>query len=168
MLKHPWPDLWRVLRDELPRLTDRLDEVASIECLDRKEEPSGHVHIVNRWTAAPQLPAMLQSYVKPEMLTWIDEAMWDEAGAMCRWSIRFPYFQEHVRCAGETLFQPAMGGKGTRLSFSGALVLDGIPMGLEVLQGVLARGAESVVTRIVASNFQKLAKAAAEHIEAGS
>ncbi|MDZ4701634.1 MAG: hypothetical protein SH809_18120 [Rhodothermales bacterium] len=167
LLKLPWPDIWRALRDDLPVIAGRLDEVASIECLERQSLPDGRLRVVNRWTAAPQLPAMLMQYAKPEMLSWVDRAEWDEAAARCTWTIESPYFGEHVACAGSTVFQPAMGGRGARITFAGEMIINGMPKGFEQVEGLLARGAESIVTRIVASNFQKLAKAAAEHIEAG-
>ncbi|MEZ4702603.1 MAG: hypothetical protein R2834_19880 [Rhodothermales bacterium] len=167
ILKHPWPDVWRALRDDLSVIADRLDEVASIECLQRETLVGGSVQIVNRWTAAPQLPAFIMQYARPEMLNWVDHAVWDEDKAVCTWTIEFPYFRDHVSCGGSTTFQPAMGGRGARVMFAGEMVIHGMPGGLEQVEGLLTKGTESIVTRLVASNFQKLAKAADEHIAAG-
>ena len=168
ILKYPLQDVWSTMRDNLPLIAGYLDDVSSIEPIERSEQEDGVIVVVSRWHASPQLPAAVTQFARPEMFYWIDRAAWNETSATCSWAINSEFFGEHVACEGSTVFQPAMGGRGTRITFAGRMTLNSMPAGFERLEGFLTKGVESMVTRLVGSNFQKLAKATAQFIETGT
>jgi hypothetical protein len=152
------------MRDDLPTIAAYLDEIAAIESLERHEISEGRMRVVNRWEAAPQLPSVLMPYARPEMLCWIDHAVWEEREGRCEWSITSDFFGDHVSCAGATEFFPAMGGRGVRVTFAGSMTLHSMPRGFEHIPSLLSHGAEAVVSRMVSSNFQKLTRAIELHL----
>lgn len=169
LVKHPLPRVWKAMRDELPLLASRIDDIESITTTQRSESP-GQISIVNIWRARPTLPEMLAKHVDTASLAWTDRAVWDEESKTCRWSIEPHVFSGHFECRGETRFEPAMGGRGTRITFSGeaeikfGLFGDGVR---KVLEDTLFKGAMGFVQDIISKNFRKIATALEKHLDAG-
>lgn len=168
LVKHPLPRVWIVMRDELPQLAGHLDDIESITTTERTDAP-GEVSIVNIWRAKPKLPEMLARYVDTTKFAWIDRALWHEASKTCRWRIEPQVFSSYFDSRGETRFEPAMGDRGTRITFSGEAEIkigkvgDGVR---KVLEDTLFKGAMSFVQGIISRNFRKMADALGAHLDA--
>ena len=157
--------VWSLMRDRLDELVPHISDVDSVTVSSRTEEPDGTVRLVNLWRAKADVPVLLRSVVKPEMLAWIDRAEWKPADWVCHWRIEPQVFSDRVDCVGSTRYEEAMGGRGTRIVLEGELdVAPGkLPGVTSLIGGPTARGIESFVTGLVPRNFQKLAKAISAH-----
>jgi hypothetical protein len=157
--------VWTLVRDRLDELVPLISDVESVTVDSRHEDSDGTVHLVNLWRAKADVPALLRTVVKPEMLAWTDAAEWKAADWACHWRIRPQVFADRVDCVGVTRYEEAMGGRGTRIVLQGELdVAPGkLPGVTSLIGGPTARGIESFVTRLVPRNFQKLAKAISAH-----
>lgn len=157
--------VWTLVRDRMEELVPLITDVESVTVDSRREDPDGTVHLVNLWRARADVPALLRTVVKPEMLAWTDTAQWKPDDWACHWRIRPQVFSERVDCVGVTRYEEAMGGRGTRIVLEGELdVGPGKLPGLtSLIGGPTARGIETFVTGLVPRNFQKLAKAIAAH-----
>lgn len=168
LVKHPLPRVWNVMRDELPQLAGHLDDIESITTTERTDAP-GEVSIVNVWRAKPKLPELLARHVDTTKFAWIDRALWHEASKTCRWRIEPQVFSSYFDSRGETRFEPAMGGRGTRITFSGEAEIkignDGDRL-RKVLEETLFKGAMSFVQGIISRNFRKMADALGAHLDA--
>lgn len=166
MVKQPRQDVWSLVRDRLVDLVPLLDDVRGITVESRADDADGTVRLVNVWRAKAEIPALLRSVVKPEMLTWTDRAVWQPDAWECRWEIQPHFMGEATECTGVTRYEEAMGGRGTRLVFEGTFnVLPArLPGVTSLIGGPTARGIEAFVTALVPKNFQKLAKAADAHL----
>jgi hypothetical protein len=156
------------MRDELPQLAAHLEDIESITTTERTEAP-GVVSLVNIWRAKPKLPEFLARYVDATKFAWTDRALWDEATKTCIWRIEPHVFGSYFESHGETRFEPAMGGRGTRITFSGEAEIkignvgDGVR---KVLEDTLFKGAMSFAQGIIAKNFRKMADALGAHLDA--
>jgi hypothetical protein len=161
IIKHPVDLTWVTIRDRMPELVPMLDDVASIAVVERHEDGDGTVQLVNEWWAQVNLPAALRSVIKPEHLGWTDRAVWDEAGRECRWSIEPFFLPEAVRCAGTTRYEPAIGGRGTRITFAGNIDIDAAKLGTipAAFGWPVATAVEMLVTTIIPRNFRKTTEA---------
>jgi hypothetical protein len=159
--------VWSLMRDRLDELVPHISDVDSVTVSSRTEDPDGTVRLVNLWRAKADVPVLLRSVVKPEMLAWIDRAEWKPADWVCHWRIEPQVFSDRVDCVGSTRYEEAMGGRGTRIVLQGELdVAPGkLPGVTSLIGGPTARGIESFVTGLVPRNFQKLAKAISAHAE---
>ena len=157
--------VWSLVRDHLDELVPHLGDVESVTVDSRHQSPDGTVHLTNIWRARADVPVLLRSVVKPEMLAWTDTAEWSDADWSCRWRIRPHVMAERVDCVGVTRYEEAMGGRGTRMVMEGQLdVASGrMPGVTSLIGGPTARGIESFVTGLVPRNFQKLAQAISAH-----
>ena len=132
----------------------------------RREDPDGTVHLVNLWRAKADVPVLLRSVVKPEMLAWTDRAEWLPGDWVCHWRIEPQVFSDRVDCIGATRYEEAMGGRGTRIVLEGELdVAPGKLPGRDLADRWSdgPRASKSFVTGLVPRNFQKLAKAISAH-----
>lgn len=166
MVKHPVEEVWTSMRDELPQLADHMDDVERIQV--ESSSQNGKIYrVVNVWQAAPRLPATIASHLDPKMFCWTDHAEWQEASQECRWRIEHRFFGESFSCAGLTQFKPAMGGRGTRITFSGTFELNRkkLPQVLRVLEDPVLKIVESMLIKLIPANFQKITAAIDKHLD---
>jgi hypothetical protein len=161
IIKHPLDLIWVTIRDRMPELASMLDDIESIAVIERHEDGDGTVRLVNEWRAKIKLPAALHSVIKPEHLGWTDRAVWDEAGRECRWSIEPFFLPEAMRCTGTTNYEPAIGGRGTRVTFAGNINVDTAKLGTipATFGWPVAAAVELLVTTIIPRNFRKTTEA---------
>jgi len=183
IVKVPLDQVWLAIRDRLGELVPHLDEIETVTVQERSELPGGDVSLVNLWQAKAKFPAVLSSVIKSDTLMWTDRARWHEKDRQCSWQIELHFARDRTRCTGLTTFEPAIGGRGTRITFAGEFSLNakGLPGVPAILESTVAAAAESFVTSLIPGNFRKLAAAAetllssaatpappSEHSQAGS
>lgn len=161
VLAQPRDQVWLAIRDGLAELVPRLDDIRSVTPVERTTE-GALTRIVNRWDADPKIPAVLASALNLNSIQWIDRAEWNDMTHECHWRIEPSFFADRINCNGVTIYEPAMGGRGTRISFRGEL---SVKVG-SVLGGAVAAGIESFVTALIPKNFQALANAASSSLAA--
>jgi hypothetical protein len=167
VLKHPHEAVWLTMRDRLPEITCLLEDIERVTVESRDEYRDGTVRLVNIWRARPNLPTTVANHITPDMLAWTDRAEYRPENFECHWILEPHFFRERIQCSGVTRYEPAMGGRGARITFDGDFelsthALPGVPA---LLEGALARAIESFVTALVPKNFRKLTDAAGKFLE---
>lgn len=157
ILKQPVDIVWDMLQNQLPQIADRLEDIESIQFLDKKMLDDGQVLVVNIWKASPQLPDFIKNMVNPDMLTWTDSAHWRWNKMSCHWEIVSHYFKEKMHCSGMTCYEPALGGRGCRLSFEGQLQMN---TAVGSYNPLFLQGIETILSNLIPANFRKIAQAA--------
>jgi hypothetical protein len=161
IMKQPKALVWKAMRDRLPETVAFLDNIASITQTRRDELTDGSVRLINVWKADVKIPGALQSIIDPSNLSWLDHAQWFGSSDKCQWRIEPQFFTDHIRCAGSTHFEQALGGRGTRITFEGELEITlGNIAGLPTfMQATASRAMESLVTSLIPKNFRKITDA---------
>lgn len=169
MSRQPWDRLWVTIRDRMPELAEMLDDIERITVLNRHELRNNRIQLVNEWRAKPRLPISLKPVIGSDSLIWLDFAEWIESEQRCCWRIEPQFLVGRIRCDGATCYEPAMGGRGSRITFEGKLDLDeGMPSGVgRLLQGGVAQIVESVVTAMIPRNFRRVVEAAGQILDSG-
>jgi len=170
LVKIPVEEAWLAIRDRLGELVPYLDEIESVAVQERTELPEGDVFLVNLWQAKAKFPAVLNSVIKSDTLMWTDRARWIEKTHVCSWQIELHFARDRTRCTGQTTFEPAIGGRGTRITFAGEFNFNakGLPGVPAILESTVAAAAESFVTSLIPGNFRKLAMAAETLVSSAS
>src|SRR5260221_306099 len=122
--KQPVDRLWTTVRDRMPELAKMLDDVERVTVVRRDLLADGRVRIVNEWRAKPRLPVSIESIIGTDAFVWLDRAEWNQSDRRCLWQIEPQFFNGRIHCHGVTLYEPAMGGRGCRITFEGALDLE--------------------------------------------
>ncbi len=167
VIKYPVKVVWPTMRDELPEIVPLLNNIESITVRERTELDSEKIKITNVWRAAPKLPSFLVKKIKPEMLAWTDYAEWNQKNRECHWRIESHFFTDHFKCRGTTLFDSAIAGRGTRITFQGSLKL--LPQGMDEVShffGARSSGViESFLNKLIPNNIVKVAKALSDYLD---
>lgn len=167
IIKFPVELSWITMMNKLPEIAKDVTDLESITEVERKQLDEDSVKIINIWIAKPNLPALVVKYINRNMLTWTDTANWNESKKCIDWEIRSHHFYEEMHCKGSTSFEPAMGGKGCRITFSGSLEWKGkvLSLGLGILDNTISKAVESVLTQMIPSNFRKITEVMGRYME---
>jgi hypothetical protein len=168
MVREPLEEIWATLRDRLPEIAARMDDLESVEALERSQEPGGRIRLVNRWNARQRIAPALRGAVGADSISWLDRALWDPSSHTCTWSIAPSVLPGHIECGGATRYEPAMAGRGTRVTFEGRFALrPGFLAGMPAAFEPLARSlVESIFSTMIPRNLARAVSAAAELIAA--
>jgi hypothetical protein len=122
-LSHPVDAVFVAYRDRLVELTPYLEEVESIEVVERRED-GGKTYLTNRWRAKPStVPTVVRPFMPKHALSWLDRAVWDPAARTCAWEYELGTTPGLVRCSGINYFRAREGG-GSTLEITGRLAVD--------------------------------------------
>ena len=163
VVRLPAEDVFGIVRDRLVELVPRVDDVSAIELLSRDDIGDGQVELVNRWTASQRIPEAVAKALKTKEISWIDRNHWDTSALECRWTIEPLVLTDHIECRGVTTYEPAMGGRGCRVTLTGTFDL--APTALDRFSAGLRKPAtsliESMVSTIIPRGTRKVVEAAA-------
>lgn len=162
--------VWATVRDRLPELVAAMDDIDRVVVVERTETEQGRVCLTNEWHAKMQVPEMLRSRLQADAIGWTDRNEWTDSNRTCQWSIEPWVLRDFVRCSGITRYEPAIGGRGTRVTFEGNFQLgQGALSGLAgALAAPLSPLIEAIVTTVIPKNFRKVVEAAAKMHETRS
>jgi hypothetical protein len=163
-IKYPLSTTWETMRDQLPHIAVQQDDIEYVKVEKRAKKKPDSVHVISIWKASPNLPAFLKSFIKPEMLIWTDDAVWDNDNYVCHFDIATHYKVEEITCVGSIKFDPA-GTKSTKIIYSGVLTITKTPKSSIFMTGFVIKGIEAVAAQLISHNFSKVVKALADTIK---
>jgi hypothetical protein len=152
------------MRDHLPEIISKQEDIEYIKVGKRIK----HAHteeVTSTWKAAPQLPAFLKNFIKPDMLIWTEVAVWNNDEHVCDFTIDSHYKIEHIHCVGQIAFETA-GKNKTRIIYSGDFRISKTAKSSIFMTQLIIKGIESVAGKVIAHNFAKVGKGLQEAIGA--
>jgi hypothetical protein len=160
IVKHPIEVVWITVRDRLSDLVPFMEDMESITSLRREDQAEGIVCLDNLWQAKPGSFLRQSSYIRPEMFAWIDRAEWRPRSHTCHWQIESKFLPEALQCSGLTSYEPALGGRGTRLTFEGEIGLITTNLSrLPFWDNSFLSGFELLASSLIPRNMRKLTEA---------
>ena len=166
-LRHPPDRVALGVRDWMGEIGPTLENVQQVATVVRVERPAGGTGLVNEWRVNPVLPAALNGVVTRDMLGWLDHAEWAPDLSACAWRIEPFFMSEAIDCRGSTRFEPAMGGRGSRVTFEGRLDID--PAALATLpviwRGPASIAVEMLISTLIPKNFRTAVEAVGSLLE---
>ena len=102
---YPIDDVFHAMRDQMPEVAAFMPNISSIEVEQRDDTQSGHVKLVNRWTAAAtEIPVVARGMIDPSHVYWLDHAHWQSEGLICHWRLEMGFMSDRVTCSGTTRY----------------------------------------------------------------
>jgi hypothetical protein len=106
-VSHPASSILETMVDRMEDIVPFLETVDAIETLEREELDDGRIRIVRRWQGSESsAPPALAAFVTPEMLAWIDTAIWTPSDFCVDWTIATS-MSKLYECGGRNSFGPA-------------------------------------------------------------
>jgi hypothetical protein len=166
IIKYPIELVWATMRDKMPEVVNLLPEIASVDISAYATTESGDVLVTKVWSAAPKLPDFVAKHIQSDMLSWTEYGEWVADSKVCAWSIESHGLKDAIDCKGETGFEPALGGKGTRITFSGNVEIDAQKLSerLRIANAISTQVLELVAHSVIPHNFGESAKAIEKYL----
>ncbi len=161
--------VYETQRDEMANLVEYLPNIAKIDVLER-EAIEGGVRLVNLWTAAEtEVPALVRSFIKPEMLSWKDYARWNDASFSCEWRLEMNFFREQVKTTGRTTYT-RIDDRSVRSVIEGVLEVDArnVPGVPRLLAGKIGPEIEKFVVKMITPNLKGVNRGIEQYLKARS
>lgn len=157
VLEYPRKVVFETYRDKLVDLVPFLPNVDRIEVKSRQEVSPDVIKLDNLWSAKADIPMVVQSIVKPEMLQWIDHAVWNQSEWSCQWSFELMFMKEYVQVSGKNYFYELEPNK-TQMDINGDLSIDvakipGIP---KFLASTVKPQVEKFIRMLITPNLTKV------------
>ena len=144
----PREKVFETYRDHLEELVDYLPNVEAIEVQKREVLDDHRVRLVNFWQGTSNdVPKVARPFVKKEMTSWIDRALWDDESYTCRWEFEPSFLKAAVDCYGVNRYDED-GPDGTLLKIEVSLNID--LHKVRAVPGFLAKRARPIVEKYVA------------------
>lgn len=93
----------------------KLENLQSREEIERREDER-HIFTRARVYAVANLPLAVRSFIKPEMLSWIEETVYDKREHFWTWNVIPYYFNELLDCSGLMLIVQENGCRCRRIT----------------------------------------------------
>ena len=164
-LKYPLTTVWPTMRDRLPDIAAMQDDIEYVKVQSRTKKGKESVHVISTWRADPPLPAFLKGFIKPDMLIWTDDAVWENDTTTCHFTIITNYKVEDIQCVGTIRFEEAAKGRSTKIIYSGTLTIQKTARSSIFMTGFIIKGIEAVASHLIENNFAKVVKTLTETIQ---
>jgi len=113
----------------------------------------------------PTTSCFLKGFIKPDMLIWTDDAVWENDTTTCHFNIITNYQVEDIRCVGTIKFEGTPKGKSTKIVYSGTLTIRKTARSSMFMTGFIIKGIEAVASHLIEQNFDKVVKTLTETIK---
>lgn len=156
VIDQPVDTVYKTVRDDLVSLVPYLPNVAKIEIESQSAGPKG-AQIVNRWFAKAELPTLLKKFVKPELMSWIDRAQWDDQAKIVTYSLESPLGRSLFTAKGINYFEAAGDGKTTlRVTCEIDLYPENLPGVPKLMAGKVKPLVEGLLKKMLEPNLTSL------------
>jgi len=98
--------VFHTFRDRMEEYVRYTPNITDIVIKEREEIDEKTLKMRCDWGGMGQIPKVVRSILKPEMLRWEDWQTWDADEMTNTWVIKPFYFREFVRCEGVWKFSP--------------------------------------------------------------
>jgi hypothetical protein len=142
-------------RDRLPELASYLNDIRSITVNERNDE-GAVVRFVNEWQAGgTDIPAIARSFIKPEMLRWLDHAVWNSDDWSCNWRIELGFLPDAIEAKGLNHWKDR--GNETLVVIDGEINVNArkIPGVPGLMAGTIGPAIEKFVVGLIEPNLKK-------------
>ena len=118
---------YTVATTEYPGIVDYVPNVERLETLERVPIDGGRERGLYEFHASSPLPRVLQSIIRPEMLSWKQTLIYDPGRMRIEWTVHPFFFPNHIHCSGATDFIDTSGGR-SRVHVTGRFRIDTLPI----------------------------------------
>jgi len=93
-------------RDRMQEYVKYTPNITDIKIKNREEVDAKTVKMQCDWGGMGQIPAAVRAVLKPEMIRWEDEQIWDADAMTNTWVIKPFFFRQFVKCEGQWKYIP--------------------------------------------------------------
>jgi hypothetical protein len=111
IIQAPLQDVFSLVRDQLPSVVPYLPNIKKIEVIERREDSvKDQVLITNHWFANIDIPPVAKSFIKEELFSWKDEAIWHNKDFFVEYTLISFWAKDLYTAKGKNIFTPLAQG----------------------------------------------------------
>ncbi len=161
IIDQPAELVYKLVRDEMPKIVPFLENVEKIETVSREELGNGRVKVVNHWHAKIEVPSLVKKFLKPEMFSWKDYAEWNDETYSVDYRLESFWANDLFDAKGTNYFQPYEGDPNkTLIKVTCDVVIhpEKIPGVPRLLAKKVMPAIESILKKAIGPNLTSLGK----------
>ncbi|MFN8370794.1 MAG: SRPBCC family protein [Bacteriovoracaceae bacterium] len=165
IINAPLDVVFKLVRDDLEKIVPYLLNIKKIEMKERTEK-NDELHLINHWYAKAEIPAVAQKFVKPELFSWKDTAIWKNKEYKVDYKLESFWANDLYSAKGTNSFK-AINDKQTELTVSCEVEIypDKVPGVPKFLMKQVLPAIEGLLTKALAPNLTALAKGLNEYFK---
>ncbi len=102
---HPAIKVFITFRERTIDFAKHIPNIKGVKILEKKEVGEKKVRLLTEWHAKAPIPLIAKAIVKPEMLKWKEDDLYDENDLTLKWVIIPNFFKEFFSTGGEWVFR---------------------------------------------------------------
>ena len=163
---YPPEKVFKTFRDKLKEYVKYASNVTSAQLKERKELDEHRIKTRMVWKGSGQIPWIVRPILKPDMIKWKDEVIWDEKKCGWTWKIESFYFNEFIKCEGKWSVLK-VGKEKSKIKLDGIFEVyiphfPGVPDAIAQRAGKIIEG---FIGRYLKPNLGEVAKAVKKFLE---
>ena len=157
VLNRSLQEVYDLVKNDLAKLVPYLPNVAKIEVKSSTPKGDGKTELVNNWYAKVDLPSMLTKFIKPEIFSWKDVAIWDDNTYSVSYELTSFLVGDLFEAKGVNSFKVVGEGK-TELTVSCSIHIypEKVPGVPRLLAGSVRPMIEALIEKIIGPNLASL------------
>lgn len=101
----PAEEVFKTYRDKTSEFSKKIPNVTEVKIKEKKKIDKNKVRLYTVWKGFGNIPAVVRSIVKPEMISWEEIDIWDEEKLTCTWECKSFYYKDFFACKGIWTFK---------------------------------------------------------------
>ena len=149
--------VYPLVRDRLSEIVPYMPNIERIDVVERQDMGGGRTRVVNQWFAKADVPAVAKKFLKPDVLSWKDLALWDDERRQVEYTLESRLARDLYDARGTNSFRPSADG-GTDLTIRCELVIhaDRIPGVPKFLARQFIPAIEAFIRKLLEPNLMSL------------
>ena len=166
IINRPLEEVYQLVRDDLAKLVPYMPNVSKIEVKKHAPKDANSIEVINHWYARADIPAMLTKFIKPELFSWKDFALWHNEKHCVEYQLESFLANDLFEAKGLNSFT-AVGPDKTELKISCQIKLypEKVPGVPKLLARTILPGIEAILEKVLGPNLTSLGKGLNEYLK---
>lgn len=154
----PAREVFELLRDRLVEIVPHMPNISKIEVQSR-EEMGPQTHVVAIWYAKADIPEVAKKFLKPEYLSWRDDAKWNESDLSVNYSLDPSSSAKLYSVKGHNIIKPAGDSQSTlHVTCDVEIYPEKLPGLPRFMAAMVKKPVEETIRLMLEPNLKNLAK----------
>ena len=152
----PIDQVYNLVKNDLSKIVPYMPNVESIDVVDKNIEGS-KTHITNKWLAKAEIPGAVKKFIKPEIFSWKDSAVWDDEKNEVKYSLESFLANDLFDANGHNLFK-SIGENETELTINCSVTIypEKVPGVPRFLARTVSPMIETLIEKLLGPNLASL------------
>lgn len=161
----PLEVVYSLVKDELTKIVPYLPNVESIEVLEKSDQDNV-TNVTNKWFAKAEIPGAVKKFIKPEIFSWKDVAVWDNEKHEVKYSLQSFLANDLFDADGHNIFK-AIGDDQTELTINCSVKIypEKVPGVPRLLARTVSPAIESLIEKLLGPNLSSLGQGLNDYLK---